>query len=113
MNRKGNMIFGFIFFMMFLAIMVAFIGPINEMLELAQQSDNLNCKGFIYEGNANNVLSFNGTASNNQSGSPIACWMLKLYMPYLVLGILILGMSAILGGRAEQMLGFGGPNQNY
>lgn len=111
MNRNGNMIFGFIFFMMFLAIMVAFIGPLNDMLELAQQSDNLNCKGFIYNGDRTNVLSFNETANNNQSGSTISCWFLKLYLPYIVLGILILGMSAILGGRAEQMLGFG-PNPN-
>lgn len=114
MNRQGNAVFGLMFFIMFLAVAVVFIGPIGDMLELAQQSDNLNCKGYVYNGEPNNPLSFNGTLNNNQSSSPTGCWVLKLYLPYILLFVLIFGVSMIFGGKAAEIFGFGGtPTPNY
>jgi len=107
MNNKGNIMLSLLFFIMGLGVMIAFISPINSFLDLAQQSDALNCKGFIYNGNANDVLSFNSTLDGGNSGSPIACLTLKLYLPYLLLVFLIGGLALVLGGKGEQLF-FGG-----
>jgi hypothetical protein len=96
---------------MALAVVVVFISPINEMLDLAQQSDNLNCKGFVYNGNANHALSFNDTLDGGQSGSPLGCLMLKLYLPYILLVFLVYGLFAVIGNRVGNM--FTGNQEAY
>ena len=105
MNNKGNIMLSLLFFVMSLGVMIAFISPINDFLDIAQQSDNLNCYGYIYNGNVNHTLSCNGSLNNNQSGSPLACLALKLYLPYILLVFLIGGITAVLGNRAEEMFG--------
>lgn len=105
MNSRGNIILGLLFFMMGLGVLVIFISPINEFLDLAQQSDSLNCRGFVYNGDVNHTLSFNSSLNNGASGSPLACLSLKLYLPYLLLVFLVAGVSAVLAGRAESFFG--------
>lgn len=92
-----------LFFIMGLGVLVAFISPINSFLDIAQQSDNLNCKGFIFNGDENHTLSFNSTLDGGNSGSPIACLALKLYLPYILLVFLVGGLAAVLANRAEGM----------
>jgi hypothetical protein len=106
MNNKGNIMISLLIFIMFLGVIIAFISPINSFLDMAQQSDNLNCNGYIANGNVNDTLSFNSTLNGGSSGSPIACLALKLYLPYILLVFLIGGIAAILGGKSEQA-GFG------
>jgi hypothetical protein len=103
---NGGIILSVLFFLMGLAVMVAFISPINTMLDMAQQSDNLNCKGFIYDGNVMHALSFDNLSDGGDSGSPLACLALKLYLPYILLVFLIGGLSAIIGGRGADLVGF-------
>jgi len=55
---------------------------------MAQQSDSLNCKGFIYSGNENHTLSFNSSLHGGASGSPLSCLALKLYLPYILVFLL-------------------------
>jgi len=105
-NKKGNIMINLLFFIMGLGVVIAFIGPINEFIDMAQQSDSLNCKGFIYDSNASHTLSFNNLSNGGASGSPIACLALKLYLPYLLLVFLIGGVAAILGDKT-QSLAFG------
>ena len=95
-----------------LGVMIAFISPINEFIGMAEQSDNLNCKGYIYDGNVNHSLSFNSTLNGGASGSPIACLSLKLYLPYILLIFLIGGVAAVLGDKTQQ-LAFGTEPQQY
>jgi len=101
MNKKGNIMINLLFFIMGLGVLIAFISPINSFLDMAQQSDQLNCKGFIYDGNASHPLSFNNVSDGGQSGSPIACLALKLYLPYILLVFLIGGLASVLAGRTE------------
>ena len=108
MNNRGNIMLSLLFFIMALGVMVAFISPINSFLDLAQQSDSLNCYGYIYNGDSGHELSFNGTLNNNASGSPLSCLALKLYLPYILLVFLIGGLSSVLGGRAGETFGLGG-----
>lgn len=105
MNNQGNIMLSLLFFIMALGVMVAFISPMNDFIDIAQQSDNLNCKGFIYDSNVSHSLSFNNLSDGGNSGSPLACLALKLYLPYILLVFLIGGFSAVLGGRAGDMLG--------
>lgn len=103
MNKGGNIMISLLFFIMGLGILISFISPINSFLDLASQSDGLNCKGFIYNGNVNHTLSFNSSLDGGASGSPIACLTLKLYLPYILLVFLIGGIAAVLSGRTEGM----------
>jgi len=103
MNKKGNIMISLLFFIMGLGVLIAFISPINSFLDIAQQSDGLNCKGFIYDGQINHTLSFNSTIDGGASGSPIACLTLKLYLPYILLVFLIGGLAGVLAGRTENV----------
>ena len=110
MNKKGNMMINLLFFIMGLGVLIMFIGPINEFVDMAQQSDALNCKGYIYDSNVNHALSFDNLSDGGSSGSPVACLAIKLYLPYLLLVFLIGGVTAVLGGKTEQ-LAFGTEEQ--
>jgi len=86
---------------MALGVVIAFIGPINSFLDIAQQSDNLNCRGYIHNGDSNNALSYNSTLDNGSSGSPIGCIALKLYLPYILLVFLVGGLMMVLANRGN------------
>lgn len=103
----ANIILGIMFFLMGLVVLIMFISPMNVFLDIAQQSDNLNCKGYIHGGNVSNVLSFNSTMDGGNSGDPLACLSLKLYLPYILLIFLIGGVSLLIAGKAGDMFGFG------
>lgn len=113
MNNKGNIMMSLLFFIMALGVMIAFIGPINEFTGIAMQSDNLNCNGYIYNGDSTHTLSYNGSLNNNQSGSPIGCLAIKLYLPYILLVFLIGGFSSVLGNKAGEMFGFAPSQSEY
>ena len=103
MNKKGNVMMNLLFFIMGLGVMIAFIGPIGDFIDIAQQSDNLNCKGYIYDSNVTHTLSYNNLTHGGASGSPTACLAIKLYLPYLLLVFLIGGVAAVLGGKSNQL----------
>jgi hypothetical protein len=104
-NKKGNIMINLLLFIMGLGILISFVSPINSFLDLAQQSDQLNCKGYIYDSNVSHPLSFDNLSDGGASGSPIACLTLKLYLPYILLVFLIGGLAGVLGGRSEQFFG--------
>lgn len=112
MNNRGNIMINFLFFIMALAIVVVFISPISEMLDLAQQSDSLNCKGFVYGGNAAHELSYNDTKDGGTSGSPLSCIALKLYLPYILFVFLVYGLFSVIGGRVGNQFS-GGSQEAY
>lgn len=113
MNSRGNVMLSLLFFLMALGVLVVFISPMNAFIDLMLQSDSLNCKGFIYNGNVNHTLSFNVTSDGGASGSPLACLSLKLYLPYLLLVFLIAGVSSVLSGKAGDWLGMGGGSEEF
>ena len=110
MNKKGNIVLSLMFFIMALGVVIALIGPINQILNMAQQSDSLNCKDYIFNGDSTNALSFNSTLHGGNSGSPLACLAIKLYLPYILLAFLIGGIAVVLSGRGENI--FFGPSES-
>lgn len=96
MNKHGQvMIINLLFLLMTVAVMVALIPQFNILLNMAQQSDALNCKGYFYNGNANHSLSYNDTLQSNT----LACLSIDLYLPYIVIAVLIAGVSRVILGR--------------
>lgn len=97
--------FSLMFFVLALGVLFVFIHPINAFLQMMQQSDNLNCRGYVFNGDANNSLSFNATLNNGDSGDPLACLAVKPILAYLIVVFLVAGVSAVMGGRAADWFG--------
>jgi hypothetical protein len=103
MNNKGSLMsLPINLLMLFITVtfLVALIPGFVEMQSMAQQSDNLNCANYAYNGYlpGTHVLSYNSSLATNS----IACLAIKLYLPYIVLGVLIAGVALIFYGRSGQ-----------
>jgi hypothetical protein len=102
MNKKGDMahlMISLIMGFMAIAMLTALIPGFVEILDTAQQSDGLNCKGFVYNGNAADSLSYNATIGTKSS---IGCLGIKLYLPYLILAVLLGVVMYILYEKSSQ-----------
>jgi len=84
---------------MAVAMLVSLIPGFVEILDVAQNSEGLNCKGYSYNGDPTNVLSYNATIGTK---STIGCLGIKLYLPYLVLAVLLGVIMYILYGKSQQ-----------
>lgn len=112
-NKKGNILLSLLFFIMALGVLIVFISPINAMINMMQESGNLNCKGYLDDGKNETYssLAFNSTKNGEQSGSPLSCMTLKLYLPYILLIFLIAGISAVMGGKGADWFGLESQSQ--
>jgi len=81
-----------------LMLFIAILSPMNTMINIAKQSDNLNCAGYSVSGNPNNTLSYNSTLNTNE----LACVILNLYIPYIALGLLFYLGARIMTRSPEQ-----------
>jgi len=98
MNNKGNLMsLPINLLMLFITVtfLIALIPGFVEMQDMAQQSDSMNCKG--YTDTLDPSLSYNATVGTKSS---IGCLAIKLYLPYIVLGVLIAGVAIIFYGRS-------------
>lgn len=103
-NKKANIMLNLLFFTMAVAVVVMFISPLKTFVDIAQQSDSLNCRGFIFNGNVNNSLSFNSSLNGGASGDPLSCLAIKLYLPYILLTVLIAGVAKLLYSKSESFI---------
>lgn len=103
MNNKGQMgmdiMVGLLMAFIIVTMLVALIPGFVEMLGIGQNSQGLNCKGYVDNGNANSYLSYNATIGEK---STVGCLAMKLYIPYLVLAILLAVVGRILYSRSTQ-----------
>ena len=104
MQMPINLLVLFITVTFLIALIPAFV----EMQDMAQQSTSMNCPGYSYNGNANDPLSYNATLASGGHTSTIGCMSIKLFLPYIVLGVLIAGVAMIFYGRQQ-----GGQQQAY
>lgn len=101
-NKKGDMVhlmIALIMGFMAIAMLVALIPGFTDILDVAKQSDGLNCKGYVYNGDPTNALSYNATIGTK---SNIACLGISLYLPYLVLAVLLGVVMYILYDKSSQ-----------
>lgn len=101
-GKKGQqMVIGLLFLFMTIVVLIALIPALREILDLAQQSDNLNCAGFDYGGSGavgDNVLDYNSSLHSETTG----CIAIKLYLPYILLVVLIGGVAKLMYGGQQQ-----------
>lgn len=96
MNKRGQvMMINLLFLLMTVAVMIALIPQFNILLNMAQQSNFLNCQGYKYLGDASSPLSYNTSLPTNT----LACLSIDLYLPYIVMAVLIAGVSRVIMGR--------------
>ena len=94
-NNRGQMIMiNLLFLLMTIAVLVALIPALSDMLSISQQSDGLNCLGYVHNGDTGNVLSYNASMETNS----LACLAINMYLPYIVLAVLIMAVSGLLAG---------------
>ena len=109
-DRRGNLMslpINLLVLFISVTFLVALIPAFVEILNNAQQSDNLNCVGYKVDGDASNALSYNSTIGTRSS---VGCMAIKLYIPYIVLGVLIAGVAMIFYGKG---IGGGGADTGY
>lgn len=95
-NKRGQMMMiSILYFVMSLAILVGTLPLMKSLLDMAQQSDSLNCAGYYYNGDTNHYLSYNSSLSSDT----LACIAIRLYLPYIVLVILVVGVMKIVLNR--------------
>jgi len=104
---KGGqqMIISLLFLFMTISIAIAMIPALKSVLNIAKQSDNLNCAGFVYVGSGTN-LSYNSSLETETT----ACLAINLYLPYILLIVLIGGVTKLLydksSGGGQQYAGY-------
>jgi len=109
-DKKGQIIMvQLLFLFMTITVMIALVPGIKSVLNIAKQSDNLNCAGFDYDGSGTigtNALDYNSSLATET----LACLAINLYLPYIILIVLIGGVSKLMYGRAfgeqQQALSF-------
>ena len=91
-DKKGQMVMiNLLFLVMTVAILVALAPALNSMMNIMKQSDSLNCAGYIHNGDSGNVLSYNSSLNTDT----IACLSLTIYLPYIILAVLIMGVGSL------------------
>ena len=93
-DRGGQMmIINLLFLFMTISVAIAMIPALKEILNIAKQSDNLNCKG--YNDTTDTTLSYNASLDTETT----ACLAINLYLPYILLIVLIGGVTKLLYDR--------------
>ena len=98
MDLMVGLLMAFIIISLLIALVPAFV----EMIGFGMNSDGLNCKGTDADNSGvigDNPLDYNATIKEK---STIGCLGMKLYIPYLVLGILLAVVGRILYSRSSQ-----------
>jgi hypothetical protein len=96
MNQRGQvMMINLLFLFCTVAVLIALLPMFNTMLNMSQQSNSLNCPSYYYNGDVNNTLSHNASLPTNT----LACLSISLYLPYIIMAVLIAGVSRVLLGR--------------
>jgi len=98
-SKKGfiNLIVGIVMGFMVVTMLVTLLPGFSEMIDTAQGSNYLNCVGYVDNLNDGGNYSYNATIGTK---STIACLGMKLFLPYIVLGVLIALIIKILYDRS-------------
>jgi hypothetical protein len=104
-QKKGQVIIvNIVMLVMALLVFMALVPVIKSQVDSARNYDSLNCK----ETDATRVCATNGlsTPCYNASYSKtetVACAMLDLYIPYIVIIVLLAGAAKLMANRMDSM----------
>lgn len=97
-DEKGGqmtMMVNLIILIMTIAILIAMIPMMKTFMNIGSQSDYLNCPGYEHDADPTNVLSYNSSLDSET----VSCLAFDLYLPYIILVIVVGGVSKLIMGR--------------
>lgn len=100
-NKKGQvLIINILFLFMAIAVIVGLIPSLVEMINSAKGSNALNCAGYV------DTIADGGNYSYNSSipSNSLACTFMALYIPYIVMVILIVGVAKLMANRVTDFI---------
>lgn len=107
-DRHGQeFMIGILVMVMALIIFIATIPAIKDITNDARGCSYLNCAGFIDSDAAAATTSCAATNQTYTSGletDSLACTIIDLQIPYLILGVLVVAISLLMRGKLVRML---------
>jgi hypothetical protein len=113
-NNKGQMlIVGIMVMVMAMILFVAILPAIKETMDTARGCDYLNCKGYIDpDASAAACGTTNQSYTTTLDTDSLACTVLDLGIPYLILGVLVALIAKLIHGKLVEPVqpeyGYGG-----
>jgi len=111
MNKKGQMMMiGILILIMALLIFIATLPAVSDVMDTSRGCSYLNCAGFVDDSaTAGTTCSAtNQTYDSAQDKDTLACTVLDLVIPFLILAVLAgLVMKLISGRMVEQQPDYG------
>jgi cation transport ATPase len=97
-NKKGQVIIiNIIFLVMTIVVFVAMIPVLRETINGARDQDSMNCKSC----GTTSASCYYNSSKNTES---VACAMIDLYVPYIVIVVLIAGVAKLLSNRVDSFM---------
>jgi len=107
-KRSQVMIINLIFLVMTIVVFVALIPVLRDMMNSARDQTGLNCKSNLNKCTTVGSVTNNDEApcyNRSQSSETVACSLIDLYIPYIVIVVLLAGVAKIMANRVESFLG--------
>ena len=103
-NKSGQMMMvGILVLVMTVLIFVSTMPAITDVLDNVKGCSSLNCAGYVdQDASGAGCSSTNTTFLPNGKSNPLSCTILDLFLPFLILGVLIGLITALLHGRLSQ-----------
>lgn len=110
MSTKAQMGIMFSIMVAFMAVtlLISLVPGFVDMIDYGLSTNGLNCRGFVDDDLADGNQSYNSSIGEK---SAIGCLAMKLYIPYIILGVLIAVVTAIFyskSGQGQQQQYYGG-----
>lgn len=107
-NNKGQvLIINLMFIFMAIAVLMGMMSAFRDVLDDARGSDSLNCKSTLRVCSSTMPEPCYNSSIEVET---LACTMLDLYIPYLVMVVLVAGVAKLMANRVMDQ--FATPQQN-
>ena len=113
MNKKGQlMIIGLLVLVMAIIIFVATLPAVSDLIQNARGCSYLNCAGYKDNGATGaSCTSTNQTYDVNLEEDTLACTIIDLTIPFLILGVLVGLIAKLIHGKLVEPEG--SPDMGY
>lgn len=115
-DKKGQMlVVGLMIMSMAIILFIALLPAIKSVMDDARGCDYLNCADFVDKDatNAANCGSTNQTYNSTFDEDKLACTILDLGIPYLILGVLVALIAKLISGRLVEPVQEAPPQYGY
>ena len=99
MNKQGQvLIINLLILVMTIVVFAAMLPILSETLNSTKDQSSLNCPSNINKCETNDAIPCYNSSIQKQT---IACSMIDLYVPYIVIVVLIAGVAKLMANRIE------------